>query len=176
MTETYSLRSTPGLGLKAGRFTTLALREISHRIDNVAITAAFAVAATSLFDFGPAFMQLGDTGLMVAIVALWGAAKLVGEMAADVADWIDPDATDGDTLWMAAELFKQLGFDVQNGADKDDVLAALQATRVLPALSSTLKDLQAAYQADGEQDEADDLSTAARQIQYAAEALGDKQF
>jgi hypothetical protein len=163
-----------GRGTKALRLTTRVLREVADRLEGTALLAMFAVGIAGISHVGPAWLQASGNELVVFVFAAWGLAKLGDRALYDIADWIDPDARDGDSAFVAAELFKQLAADVRQGAEWDDVRIGLKASQVLPALYGALDDLGDVYAGLGEDDEAEDLRAAAAGIRTASRHLGDK--
>ncbi|ONK09274.1 hypothetical protein [Streptomyces sp. MP131-18] len=159
--------------LAVRRTTTRLLRATAYRAEAAAGIGAILLFATAVAGAGPDWFHSHDLIPPMAVLALYGLATLLQEMLGSASTHIDPDARDGDTLFAAADVFTELREDLRAGADKNDVLIGLQASRVLPALHGTLAELTAAFAAE-DLDEADDIDAAAQAVGDAAHALGEK--
>lgn len=161
-------------GVKALRITTRVLREIADRLETTALLAVAVLTIAATFHAGPAWTQMDRGTFTVAIFAAWGAAKFSESTLYGAADWIDPDARDGDSAFLVAEVLNGLTDDIRHGADHDDVLIGLQASQVLPALHTVLGALGDAFDEGGESEEAADLYAAGIAVRSAARRLGAK--
>ncbi|MDX2698938.1 hypothetical protein [Streptomyces ipomoeae] len=166
-----------GRGLRALRLTTHVLRRVGDRVQAVALgVVGVAVAAwmvNGVVDFTPV-LDVTEGVAILLILATWGVARLIEGFAYDVADWIDPDARDGDDLFSAATLLQGNVDDLRQGADYDDIRLGLQASNVLPVLYVLTTSLRNEYANDGEMEEASALSDTAALVRAAAESFGHK--
>jgi hypothetical protein len=178
--ETQQFATVPagGRGTKALRVTTHALRLVGDYVGAVASwTATAAVVlwmANDVIEFASALSKVTAGEAILLILAVAGTATLIETIAYGTADWIDPDARDGDALWDVVKELKQLTADVRQGADYDDIMLGVQASKVLPAMSLLLGALGDAYEEDGEREEARALYEAGISLRYAARELGEK--
>ncbi|POX58871.1 hypothetical protein C3492_35665 [Streptomyces sp. Ru62] len=166
-----------GLALRARRHTTHVLRLVGDHISTVAVGVAGAGAlawmANDITEFAPV-LNITVNMATLLILATWGTALLIKAFAYDVADWIDPDARDGDDLWKIAKDIKQIARDVRTGASYDDVRLNVQCSKVLPAVEQLLGAIGDSYDDNGEEDEASAAYNAALSVREAACHFGEK--
>lgn len=178
--ETQQLATAPAAsrGTKVLRVAAQALRRVGDLV-GAAVTWAATIAvvvliANDVAGFASALDRVMGPKVAVLILAAWGVAQLVESAAYGAADWIDPDARDGDLLWDVVKDLKQLAADVRQGADYDDVRLGVQASKLLPAVEQLLGAIGDMYDEDGEDDEASALYVAAVTVREAAAHLGEK--
>lgn len=164
-----------GRAVRSLRRTTRILRLVGDHVPTVAagVVAAGVLAWTvnDVTEFAPV-LSITHNMAMLLVLATWGAALLVKNLVHVIADVINPDSRDGDSLWEATTALRDTVEDITNGADYDDVRLALQASQVLPALHELTVQLRGAYARDGEMEEAAALSDTAALVRAAAESMG----
>lgn len=172
--STSRMKSTQAHRIR--RTTARTLHGAASLADNIAALVAIVIAVTSLFGIGPAWAQRSTTGVVLLVLAAFGAARLSDQMLTDIADAIDPDSYDGDRTFLAATVLRDVASDVDNGADLDDVRIAIQDSRVLAELRDLLS-VVALHQIEEQQElEANAFNEAAEHVEAAARTLGDKQL
>lgn len=175
MTAIQHFNSADGRALRALRRTTHALRLVGDHVSTVAVgvvgAGVLAWMVNDVTEFAPV-LNITDNMAMLLVLATWGTALLIKGFAYYVADRIDPDARDGDDLWDATTALRDTVEDITNGANYDDILLALQASQVLPALHELTVHLRGAYAQDGEMEEAAALSDTVALVRAAAESMG----
>ncbi|MFE7442384.1 hypothetical protein ACFU7X_18255 [Streptomyces chartreusis] len=182
MTETQQAATATaradGRDIKARRVVTLGLRMTGGTVGGAAawigVVGVAVWIANDVTPFAPALSRVTEWAVIALVLALWGAAVLIENVANTAADWIDPDARDGDDLWEIASTIQRLAHDVRLGADYDDVRISVQCSRVLPAVEQLLGALGDMYDEDNEQDEASAAYNAALSVREAARLFGEK--
>ncbi|RMI39754.1 hypothetical protein [Streptomyces triticirhizae] len=131
-----------GRAITARRWTVSVLHVLAEATDNLTVAAAASLAATSMFEFGPQWAQLTSAfDLTLALLALYGAARLIGPGLTGLANTMDPDLHDGHDLREAARLINQTWQDLTAGADRDDVLRNLHIATLPEQLAGLLEEL-----------------------------------
>lgn len=176
MFATTTTRPATGRGRHVRRIATVGLTDAADLLDNLAFLVMIGLAVTSIGNVGPAWAQLDDGSFAVAVFALYGAARVIEGLFNSLADAVNPDSGDGDPAYLVAIALRGLASDVDNGADADDVLMALQDSRVLAEMGDVLSTLAVHSLDDGELEEANAQYAAAGHLYRAARELGDKQL
>ncbi len=164
--------TNPARATRTRRALTTAAR-FATRYSDPAFTAAFAlILAGAVFDTGPAWAtEASDTELMVYGLAVYGLNRAFDAVAYTLADFLDPDARDGDAAHGITDLAMQLNDDIRTGADSGEVLENVRSSSFLLPLATALSSLGDARGEDGAPADAHPLYGAASLLTRAAELL-----
>ncbi|OEJ20811.1 hypothetical protein AR457_41815 (plasmid) [Streptomyces agglomeratus] len=164
-----------GRSRQALRRSTRALRLVGDHVGRVTVVAlavtVLAGMVNDIVEFAPVLNLTSGVEILL-ILAGWGAARVIEEIAYDVADRIDPDLRDGDDLWDATQVLQANAAALAEGANYDHVRRSLQASQVLPALHGLTEQLRDDYAKNDEMQEASALSDTAALIRAAAQSFG----
>ncbi|SFD74372.1 hypothetical protein [Streptomyces aidingensis] len=175
MTHTHDQTGPAGPIAPRTRRTVTRVLRIAART-TAPIAAAVMIAA--LLDIvAPAASPLTLTSrdqMMLTALAAYGAHFAGRAYLTSAADWIDPDAHDGDRdADLAADALVRIAEDLRAGADPDHVAAALREYQVLPAAAAVLTQLSDRYRHDGRTELAYAALEAADRTGQAAAMLDD---
>ncbi|MCT9142421.1 hypothetical protein [Streptomyces violarus] len=178
MTEINSISAAPAgsRGTKARRLSARIAWETSERVTGLAFGVfllAFVGGVVNKYSGAlPVYDDVTGTDMGIFFLALWGGAKVLEALADEFAEWINPDARDGDLLFAVAAQIEQVTSDVRQGADYDDVRLALQSSNLTPGLYALATVLRDEYAREGEMEEASALSDTAALARAVAISLG----
>ncbi len=155
------------------RFVTRTLRRIADSSDVFFTSGLLALTVLWFAHAGPAWIaQATDWQLIGYGVILYGINRLFDGVVEGIADALDPDRFDGDIFFEMSESLRALRTDIENGADTDDVLDSLVASRVIEELISTVRGTSQQFAARGDEDQVQRLMAVVLHLRNADENLG----
>ncbi|MBL1086801.1 hypothetical protein JK359_33390 [Streptomyces actinomycinicus] len=155
------------------RFVTRALRRAVDGSDLFFSSALLVLAVLWFAHTGPTWIAKATDWQMIGYgVILYGANRLYDGVVEGIANTLDPDRFDGDVLFEMSESLRALRTDIETGADTDNVLDSLVASRVIEELSGTVRSISQQYAALGDEDEVQRLMAVVLHLRHADENLG----
>ncbi|MEW1551302.1 hypothetical protein [Streptomyces tsukubensis] len=177
MTTIQRLSPSAGRGGRALRRTTRTLLLVGDNIQAAAVGLVVSVSAAWMlndsvgFSSAPVLNVSGGMAVLL-VLAVWGAARLIENITYDIADRISPAQHDGGDLWAVTSTLQAEAAALADGADHDDIRAALQASQVLPALHGLMEELNTAYARNGALEESSALWDTTALLRAAAHSFG----